>query len=438
MTSNKDCRLVKYIKFIDKELFQVFDDLELFYLFNTKNNNITFIYPTSRLYRKRIINLAYSNNSDVVDMLRALILVDYLPTIKEFKRKADDIPNHLGNTLDVDAKSSTDTEIFTSEGLKLELDTEFKIMRNDPFVVYKLSGNGMLSTNTPKTINKYVQGKSREKKGNTNTDITSIVTKVEKLFLKGNRDIYKVILAYIYKLALTENNKQHIVHIYNSLCATEEATFYNLLRPYDDNSYYRSNGIAVIDGLKYIVDSIKKCNFKHFVAKWVTNRDEIIKQGREIQKITEPESDWKTNHEKRQKLLNKCGNINDFKNACKHGKDSELLTIYSHWAINESIYDKTFYNYFTNSLKNNYRDGKLDIKINDTATKMTLYGNLLKSDAFLYIPTLSNENFQEQYKYIDMKNSLPNPTKNDIMFTIEKNNGVVINSEEKENINDWV
>ena len=82
----KFCRVTKFLEQTDKDLYQALDDLCLFGLFRTRGRGVTFLYPTDKSYRKKIIDSAYSNTPEkAVDMIRSLVLLDYLPSPNDFK-----------------------------------------------------------------------------------------------------------------------------------------------------------------------------------------------------------------------------------------------------------------------------------------------------------------------------------------------------------------
>ena len=138
----KFCRLTQYLEQVDKDLYQAFDDLCLFGLFRVRGNGVTFLYPTNKAYRKKIIDHTYSNNPEkAIDMVKALVLLDYIPRPSEFKSKT--VVNSLHLPV---AVSKADTkEVELKSGHTLTVAKDFATLRaDDPVAVYHMSGTGEL------------------------------------------------------------------------------------------------------------------------------------------------------------------------------------------------------------------------------------------------------------------------------------------------------
>ncbi|MGK0368102.1 MAG: hypothetical protein ACI9QD_001243, partial [Thermoproteota archaeon] len=136
----KFCRITKYLETIDKELYTILDDLCLFGLFRSRGSGVTFLYPTDKSYRKSIAKEAYGNTPEkAVDMIKALVLSDYLEKPADFSNKKDNIGNMLRKKLEID-KVEGDV-VLLKGGLKLTM-SKFKAMSGDSLAVYCLAGKG--------------------------------------------------------------------------------------------------------------------------------------------------------------------------------------------------------------------------------------------------------------------------------------------------------
>lgn len=152
MASNKSlkkfCRLSKYIEQTDANLFEVFDDLCIMHLLKPARGaaGITFLYPKEKTYRQKIINTAYSTNPELaVNMIKALILQDYYPNLAAFNGKAI---NLLNQKLVVDSVS--DKVVKLVGGLEITPDAKFVPMGyRDNMSVFVLSGKGELPLTGP-------------------------------------------------------------------------------------------------------------------------------------------------------------------------------------------------------------------------------------------------------------------------------------------------
>lgn len=438
----KFCRLTKYLENIDKNLYQTFDDLCLFSLFSTRGGRgVTFLYPSDASYRKKIINLAYSNTPEkAVDMLKSLVIMDYLPKPVDFKNKKDDIPNSLRKKLEVDDADAK--EVKLKGGLKLVLDTGFTPLRSDdPVVVYKLSGKGELSTSGLASTMKYMQNKrgGGYYRGGA-SGLSLVADKVVEKYSSGVQNIYKIFLAYVYKQA-SEKGGEFLKYVYEHMCATERASFYNILQPYS-TSNTADIPQDVCFGLSVMVNNCDTCieKMEHFVGKWKVNRDDVITKARTYLNITNVQELYKTKYNAQKNIISSSSKALDYarktRNYYSDKSDksddklaSDLMSIYSFLSI---LLEKTDPSYYQNcyiwSMKNTFKDkSNITSSYNDAAHHITLYGNLLKTDAFDYIPTISTECFQDDSytKYTTGQSSLPEPDSKD-MISIEKNSIVAV------------
>ena len=421
----KFCGLSKYVKTMDKDLYQALDDLCLLGLFNTRNRGVTFLFPSDKAYRKKIVNMAYSNTPEkAVDMFKALLLSDHLPKCDDFKKKQDDIPNFLRKKLDVTDVSSTAVKL--KSGHKLELEKSYVSLRNgDQAAVYKLSGKGELPLTGAASTGKYAQPSTRGGGYSGGASELYDMTKfVEKQFANGDDDAYKKILTVVYKHVIDNENEKFKDLVYNSLCATEIATFYNILKPYGRTDSSTNVDMGLVSKLKSLCANWNGCDPKLFAEKWQDNRDAVIKAGRGE---TDAEADRKANCTKQTSILKESKTVMEYKDAIKTAYinntsklEKDLLSVYCYLAIIQDDQDRDYFkNCFCPAMEFLFADGKIDTTSTDIAGSMTLYGNLLKSDAFKYIPTLADEKLSDEYK--DLDGELPPPTSVRELFTIERN-----------------
>ena len=425
----KFCRITKYLENIDKDLHQTFDDLCLFSVFSNRGGNgVTFLYPDSSTYRKKIMDAAYSGEPELaVSMIKALVLRDYLPKTSDFKGKA--IANALGYKLEVD--KADEKSVSLKGGLTLKLDTGFAPLRSDDRVaVYKLSGSGMLPTSGAK-----VETQPKQRGGNLGgapSILNKVAEYVAEQYKTGRHDIYKYILACVYKQAL--DNTELLDYVYKNMCATERASFYNILQPYSN----KLSGISE-DFQKKLEEFAKECttNYKNdekLLSKWRENRNAVIKAYRSKHTNTSELDivEYKKKYDEQVSIFQVSNPLDYAARAKKsYGDDSnrlakDLLTMYCYLsAIIESEGDDTYYyTCYIWNMKNSYntRD-KINSMHNEVASHLTLFGNLAKSDVFKYIPTCSDEIPQKENdtRYSIEGQYLPEPTSVRELFSVEKN-----------------
>ena len=422
------CSLKKYLETKDKDLYQAFDDLCVFSLFRASGDRgVTLLYPTDKAYRKKIIHLAYSNTPEkAIDMIKSLVLMDYLPSPIDFKNKKDDIPNALRKKLEVE---EADFKTVTLKGgLKLELDSNFVAATHaERSVVYKLIGTGELSTTGCVSDMKYARNTNMGvSQGAMLSEKNKLSAFVEDMYINDSsgKNIYKYILSGLYKYVLDINDVELNKRVYSGICATARATYYNLLCPHSNTDTYKlPHGIW-----SYL--SSAKSDWKKSKAfaknNWSINRNRLIKCVRGEFKQSERDEIYK----KQINALKNSKTANDYRDTViKHyNKDNnrickDLLTIYCYLsAINESHDSRYYKDCFIYTMRNIFNNASLILGgTNDLAHILTMYGNLLKSDAFLYYPVLMDTDDadpQHTDKYENLEGHLPEPTDGHKLFTI--------------------
>jgi hypothetical protein len=101
-----------------------------------------------------------------------------------------------------------------------------------------------------------------------------------------------------------------------------------------------------------------------------------------------------------------------------------LLTVYCYLsAINENEDPSYFKNSFVFVMRHIFNhNNSFSESVNETVYNLSIYYNLIKSDAFMYTPVSNKSEIDE--KYIDMKSKLPEPS-NPSMFTIQFNTDLI-------------
>jgi hypothetical protein len=417
MTSNNiNIKIIaNYLESIDKNLYQAFYDLDVFSLINF-NKGLTFLYPASNKIRKNIIKLAYSNSPErSIDIIKSLFLLDHLPKISSFKKNI--IPNALLKKLLI--KEITKDKVLLGDDSEIEVDEKFcETKRIEKVNVYRLLGD------CEPAYGDDINLKNLKNNTDSKSELKKIAKILEKQYVKGNKYVYYIVMTYLYKQSLELNFDKYV---YQNLCAIELASFYNIFKPYRKNTNDTNFAIPleVISEVLKICTDINSYNIGNITSKWKLYRDAIITKNRS----SNFKEAWNKKYKEQMKILNVSGTaIQYVQNTKKYYNDddklaTDLLTIYCYISQIQDSYDKdNFVNGFIFTMEHCFNDIKNIIQnYNDTANNITLYGNLLKSDVYKYIPTLSSENLQESketnYVIID---GLPDPMEIKSLFSIEK------------------
>ena len=102
----------------------------------------------------------------------------------------------------------------------------------------------------------------------------------------------------------------------------------------------------------------------------------------------------------------------------------DLLTVYCYLAaLNEAEDPSYFTNSFTFVMKHIFNhNNSFSESVNETVYNLSIYYNLVKSDAFLYTPVSKKNEIDSLY--VDMHSQLPDPNA-ETLFTIQFNTDLV-------------
>lgn len=165
------CAILKYIRDKDIDLYTAIDDNCLNGIFRPKRTKgVTFLFPADKKYRQEIIDATYGSEQDkAVNMLKALVIEDYMPTPSEFVTKKKDIPNALRQKVEV--KSVTGNVVTLENGLTLKIDTEFiPVKSRENMAVYILEGSGRMPLNGAPASYAFAASRKRVKGGRSMSD----------------------------------------------------------------------------------------------------------------------------------------------------------------------------------------------------------------------------------------------------------------------------
>lgn len=147
-----------YLKTHHASVWKIVEDLGMQQSLNPRRGGaITFLLPDSKL-QARIEKLAESDKAEeATDVLSALILKDLFKSAADFEKKKDDIPNMLGETLQVEKTAGGKVEVAGKGTLTLDekfrpFDRQGSAPRGN-MAVWKLDGEVKLGT--PRATYKY-------------------------------------------------------------------------------------------------------------------------------------------------------------------------------------------------------------------------------------------------------------------------------------------
>lgn len=255
----KFCSISKYIQQNDKEFYQALDDLCLFGLFRPRGNGVTFLYP-DKDYRKKIVKEAYSDSPEsAVEMVRNLVLLDFLPNHLDFDKKT--IATALHKKLEVESAEKDHVTLKSKH--KIVKETKFITLRNnDPVALYLLTGKGILPVSTERVDTRLEDRNHQEKEGGgVKFNLAELTQFIESRFNSssdgqntGRIKIYQAVMGLFYE-CLIENYGEHksvIDEIYYYVGPSALASYYIII---DGRS-----AICRIDGVERLLSELGFCN----------------------------------------------------------------------------------------------------------------------------------------------------------------------------------
>ena len=258
MDENNNISLSQWLKHYDKRLYNAIEEACALNLLRQErgSNGITMLYPINKTLRNKIITLLEYNDLEGLKIIQSMIIVDYLPTTYTWHDKKDDIPNKLGQLIEV---ASIDTrKIMLANGSILKkLYPENNTKNNSKNVaVWGYSIEDPPSIKGKKATHKYVKKGAKSSKKTNNYQIKNNITpyklskicEVKSISLLNNRNrnymlqnpYINFIISYIKYLNKIKKHDKEIENVLNDtllkLSYSPEASFYIIFEPYCNSS----------------------------------------------------------------------------------------------------------------------------------------------------------------------------------------------------------
>jgi len=259
---NAHCRIIDYLDSTDSELAEVIRGLcsDMSLATGRGKPGVTFLIPKDKAYRKKIFDMAYSEDVNEVqkasDMINALIMRDVLKTTSDWSSKKDDIPNSLFPSQHVEIESVTKNEVNFKSKAVATLDTKFKdSSRRKNLAVWELTSGEIPVTTGKNAKLKYT--KTGKKTGGyavadftTMNDRNKIAVAVENAYLMHElqrredssidaRDIYLEYTLSLINFICNVKDLHSLMH--EKICpmiSFDKIDFYFLIEPHKMNNNY--------------------------------------------------------------------------------------------------------------------------------------------------------------------------------------------------------
>lgn len=126
----KHCSILNYIRNVDKDFYELIQDLCIGRWFLPKKNSLglTFLRPDEKLSKKLIKEANGDNPEEVVSKIKAMVLPVCLSNLSDFSENKNNIPNLYKKKLPI--VSVTNTEVILDNDSKITVDKDF-VKRKD-------------------------------------------------------------------------------------------------------------------------------------------------------------------------------------------------------------------------------------------------------------------------------------------------------------------
>ena len=256
----KFCSLSNYLRKVDPNFYDLIQDLCMGRMLIPRKNTsgITLLRPDKNLL-KDLQKKAYGKDPmDAVDYIKSLVLLEYLPNIRDFDKHKKDIPTYMRRKLPINKVGANEVTLNNKAKIKPDKDFEARSDRKN-IAVYLLSGelvptNGAPSSG-PKKLNKrpkgkvggydgenitsgYFTGGGDFKTGTSRREFFSRILKEHFKFLydeKTGRDVALEVLVTIALWYKYKNKDAEYKRIINQFSYDTISSLCTILRPYNDN-----------------------------------------------------------------------------------------------------------------------------------------------------------------------------------------------------------
>jgi hypothetical protein len=399
----KYCNLTQAIKEYDSQLFDALDDLCLLPLLRPGPNGITFLFPEDKGIRKKIIDATYSKNPEMaVKMVKALIL-------RSCYRKINDLQGAISNALNQVVSVSDGVW----EGFKIAQakDIDYFDHRSNISMLL-LQGKGDIPINGESSpMSREKKGKQVKVEGGFNgcdcdywhSPRVTLSNKLAKYYVNENDKKSNVYVKKVYaQLKLLEQSHESS-NLFNSdkivnYLGNEEISDSFLLDMVTPNNIF-CKLLQLFgknkDGLGEMSDDVHRRENKTYFELYRDLKDKIIKEHSKFKNQESVISELRKNKEEQENILKQVVAVCDLRESAVNAYHSkthlgkDLFIVYTSimkemW---ETDYDMESFKHYHYMATNIYTscDNMVDQEFNQFKDA-TIYGNLLKSDVFKFVP----------------------------------------------------
>jgi len=289
MSKKSFTKLLDYIEIVDPDIYEIIEKFCLENLFIPKRGSgLTFLIPTDEKFRNQLKMLSDSEEDadKAVEIISSLIIVDILKTPADVMEKRDDIPNSLGQRIEIDGVKGR--SIILKSGTDMIIDERFKDGSKGGKLAVWLLNKGGIPTDGPKATFKYIKKQTSKLKSdepeepseNNNKIRRDIANRVENAYIvemsnQTGKDIYlETTLSLIGYMIKNEYCRELLIEKIIPNLSLDKTDFYILFEPYKTVGPYIISDRILVDWSK----DKKSINIKHVIEeinKYLDNSNHI-------------------------------------------------------------------------------------------------------------------------------------------------------------------
>ena len=254
----KNPSVAVWLKYFDKDLYEAIDDQGILGILRPRHGStMTFLYPSEKSYRDKIIEKLNGNDATLgVNMVQSLVIRDFLADATDWLEKKDNIPNALGQKVEL-SPASSNKNVLLNNGAALTQNKEFR-SRDDNIAVWDYKGKAEMPLDgKPATFVKRSTAKPK-KRSSTKSGGSGFPTVPHKGVLARRLQDQAVCLlresvetfqqanpftaACVSLLSYLQAVKSDSLEKFNVMCEPNSvATFYAVVLPYTSGSILSSD-----------------------------------------------------------------------------------------------------------------------------------------------------------------------------------------------------
>ena len=401
-TLKKFCGITNYIQQKDKEFYQAIQDLCLLNIFRPgrRSPGVTFLYPSNKTYRMKIINLTYGDGDEpvqAINMIKSLLLRGNFQDYSDFNADGGPV-NFLNQKVEV-AEASDDGVKFAI-GATAVMNKDFSPLiqpsRDNKVAVYNLQGKEEIPLDSPtiefKPRNPTMGGRHRRGGADEVKAMQRYVAKYykEKDNYSMSNNIYMKV-AHLLMGAIIEKNSGAPKDLVRYLGNDEFTDSYFL------GIYCKKNCPDVITRISGCLQSTKNSTKCEEMFNNISPDDYLNRKAKILAEINGNSNDSANANVVRNVNFNNITSPNEIRGIVQSfykgdtkllGRD--LMIVYT--AMAKSLWtnktSRDVFDDYTHAMINIHDDFDTIQRCNnrDVARELTMWGGLLKSDVLNYSP----------------------------------------------------